>query len=129
MTTWSLTEIEHAIRDSWSAETGYLNEAGPAWHQDNPARGQCGTTALVVQDLLGGDLLIADVTAPGEPDSVHYWNRLGLLDIDVTREQFGPEHKIGEPRVVVRPPDGPRQGAQQYELLRQRVLGRLDRRG
>jgi len=37
-----------AIRSSWSAETT------DEWHPDEPSRHQCGVTALVVQDHLGG---------------------------------------------------------------------------
>jgi len=33
------------------------------WHPGNPARGQCGTTALVVREVLGGDLIHGRVTA------------------------------------------------------------------
>ncbi|WP_455751312.1 YunG family protein [Pseudarthrobacter oxydans] len=47
------------------------------------------------------------------------------MDIDLTREQFGPHQVIGEPRVVVRPPEGPRAHAEEYELLRARVLSAL----
>jgi hypothetical protein len=31
------------------------------WSAANPARGQCGTTALTIKDLLGGELLVAEV--------------------------------------------------------------------
>jgi hypothetical protein len=62
MGTLTLADIERAIRDSWSCETTFLDKSGPSWRVQNPSHGQCGTTALVVQDLLGGDLLIADVT-------------------------------------------------------------------
>ena len=117
--------VERAIRGAWCAETSFIRATAPPWHPDNPARGQCGTTSLVVQDLLGGDLLVADVTDNGEPDGVHYWNRFGTLDIDLTREQFGATHEIGAPKVVTRPPDGPRKGVQQYELLRSKVFSAL----
>jgi hypothetical protein len=33
----------------------------PRWSPADPARGQCGPTALVVNDLLGGDLCVAEV--------------------------------------------------------------------
>lgn len=125
MQTLTLAEIERAIRGAWCAGTSFIRKTAPPWHTDNPARGQCGTTSLVLQDLLGGELLVAGVTDNGEPDGVHYWNRFGTLDVDLTREQFGPEHAIGEPKVVTRPPEGPRKGVQQYELLRAKVLAEL----
>jgi hypothetical protein len=39
------------IRASWSAETT------DDWHPDDPARHQCGVSALVVQDYLGGQVV------------------------------------------------------------------------
>ena len=125
MRTLNLAEIEQAIRGAWCAETCFIRKTAAPWHADNPSRGQCGTTSLVLQDLLGGDLLVADVTDNGEPDGVHYWNRFGSVEIDLTREQFGPTHEIGEPKLVTRPPEGPRKGVLQYELLRSKVFSRL----
>lgn len=124
----TLLELERAFRLSWGADTTCLDAEGLAkWHSDNAAHGQCGPTALVVQDLLGGDLLIADVTGGEEEDEVHYWNRLpGGLEIDLTREQLRRHRVIGEPRVVVRPPEGPRAYASEYQLLRSRVLSALN---
>ena len=57
---YTLSQIEQALRDSWGADTTCLDTKSlMRWHQGNPAHGQCGPTALVVQDLLGGELLIA----------------------------------------------------------------------
>jgi hypothetical protein len=65
------------------------------------AHGPCGPTALVVQDLLGGDLLVADVTGGTEHDEVHYWNRFaGGVEFDLTREQFEPHRIIGSPALL-----------------------------
>ncbi|RJT75651.1 hypothetical protein D6T63_17695 [Arthrobacter cheniae] len=120
-------ELEQAFRQSWGADTTCLNAASlTKWTPDNPTHGQCGPTALVVQDLLGGDLLIADVTGGTEHDEVHYWNRFaGGVEIDLTREQFEPHRIIGEPLVVVRPKEGPRAYGQEYRLLRTRVTAVL----
>lgn len=125
MPTFTLADIERAIRGAWCAETSFIRRTAPPWSADNPSRGQCGTTSLVLQDLVGGDLLVADVTDHGEPDGVHYWNRFNALEIDLTREQFGPSHYVGKPKVVARPPDGPRKGVEQYELLRRKVFSEL----
>lgn len=72
-----------AIRAGWSR----ASSADPAgWNASNPAWGQCAVTALVIQDVLGGDLLRVVVG-----DQTHYFNRLpGGEVIDLTREQFGP---------------------------------------
>ena len=55
----SLAELERAIRDSWSERS--CDPVDLPWSPANAAKGQCGVTALVVQDLLGGELLMAEV--------------------------------------------------------------------
>ena len=42
-------------------------------------------------------------------------------EVDLTREQFGPDEHVQAPRVVVRPPGGPTRCAEQYARLRERV--------
>lgn len=80
-------------------------------------------TALVVQDLLGGDLILAEVHVDGVKDGNHYWNRLpDGKEVDLTADQFLPGEVIVNPRVVYRPPDAPRRFREQYERLRDRVL-------
>jgi hypothetical protein len=44
-------ELEKALFQAWSLESS------SKWIANNPAAGQCGVTALVVQDRLGGDIL------------------------------------------------------------------------
>lgn len=64
----------------WSADTSAADD----WSPDNPAKGQCAVTALVLQDRLGGVLL----RAVNEGVS-HYWNRLpDGFEVDMTRDQF-----------------------------------------
>jgi hypothetical protein len=123
----TFVEIESVIRQSWSLET--CDPADVAdWTPSNPARGQCGSTALTVQDLLGGDLLLAEVRRPdGSRQGYHYWNRLsGGVDVDLTAEQFSPEEVVQNPEVVHRPPGVPKRAAEQYLLLRSRVFGALE---
>lgn len=45
--------IEKALKSSWSKETCYPPWAR-GWTTENPTKGQCAVTALVVQDYLGG---------------------------------------------------------------------------
>jgi ADP-ribose pyrophosphatase YjhB (NUDIX family) len=78
----------------------------------------------VVQDLLGGDLLMADVHEADETwQGVHYWNRLADdVELDLTREQFRRGETVGEPRGVERPRDVTRGRLPgQYHLLAARV--------
>lgn len=65
------------LRRCWSAETS------SKWRLDNPARGQCNVTSLVVQDIFGGEILR---TATGE--AWHFYNRIGDRRWDLTISQF-----------------------------------------
>ena len=122
----TLPQVEAAVRGSWSVETCDPVDV-PDWSPANRARGQCGATALVVQDLLGGHLLCAEVRSlDGSRQGVHYWNRLPAgVDVDLTREQFRAGELVGDPEVVVRPPGPPRRCRDEYLLLRQRVTAAL----
>lgn len=120
-----LTDIEAAVRAGWGADT-MTPECRSQWTADNPARDQCGVTALVLHDLLGGDLLRGEVHVDGRWTDFHWWNRIGgEYEIDLTREQFAPEEVVTEGTVVARPPRIDRL-REEYELLRTRVLRRLD---
>lgn len=118
----TLTELAARMRRAWGADTCYP-DSSDSWTPDNPARDQCGMTALVVQDVLGGDLVLGQVQVDGVWVSHHYWNRLADgTEVDLTAEQFTPDEVVVDGQVVVRPPDAPRRHREQYELLRDRVL-------
>jgi hypothetical protein len=85
-----LSDIEAAVRSSWDAET-CTPDYRSRWSPENPARDQCGVTAMVLNDLLGGDLIRGAVHVDGVRVDYHWWNCLGQgVEIDLTREQFGP---------------------------------------
>lgn len=85
-----LARVTRALNRSWSRDTSAEPQA---WSEATPAWGQCAVTALIIQDLLGGELLRCDVGSTS-----HYWNRLpSKREIDLTRHQFGPDF---EPRTV-----------------------------
>jgi hypothetical protein len=113
------------FQSSWGADTCYPDSSGE-WTPDNPSRDQCGMTALVVQDVLGGDLVLAEVQVEGAKVGHHYWNVLpDGSEVDLTADQFRPEEEVVGGTVVVRPPDAPRRHREQYELLRDRVMSAL----
>ncbi|MEU5718905.1 hypothetical protein AB0G71_24665 [Streptomyces sp. NPDC020403] len=119
-----LADIEAAVRSSWDADTT-TPEHRPRWNPGNPARDQCGVTALVINDLLGGELIRGEVHVDGERVDYHWWNRLGMgIEIDLTREQFAPHEIICAGVVIERPAQIVRL-REEYELLRDRVLERL----
>ncbi|TXS18975.1 MULTISPECIES: YunG family protein [unclassified Streptomyces] len=122
-----LTDIEAAVRDSWGADTTTPVHR-PDWDPGNPARDQCGVTALVVNDLLGGELIRGEVRVDGERVDFHWWNRLGAgLEIDLTREQFAPHEIVTDGVAVERPAEIVRL-REEYELLSARVQERLRER-
>ncbi len=97
----------------WSAATSRQ------WRADNPARGQCNVTALLVQELCGGEILKTDT-----PGGWHYYNRIDGERLDLTASQFD---------APIRHDDLPADRAEalagttaeQYEGLRRAVSARL----
>ena len=111
-----INALKAFIPGSWSEETSF----DPAnWRPDNPAWGQCAVTALLLQELLGGELLRSTVAGIS-----HYWNLIDGHEVDLTLQQFGPQARIDFPpcacdrRYVL---SFPHTGLR-YDLLRTRVL-------
>ena len=75
-----LTEIENYLIKCWSIKTS------SKWTADNPYRGQCGVTALVINDLFGGQILKTKID-----NQWHYYNRIHGQRFDFTRKQFDVE--------------------------------------
>lgn len=123
----TLTDVERAIQSSWGADTSFAKPAYLARVPGRPSRGQCGATALVVQDFFGGELLLADLSVNGVLDGVHYWNRLASgLDIDLTRDQLEPDEEVVNVRLVQAERENlVGEGARTYATLRRRVLAAL----
>lgn len=122
-----LEVLRPILEANWGADTCDPHDVQD-WRPDNPARGQCGTTALVIQDLLGGELILGEVFAQDTKIGHHYWNRLpDGRHVDLTADQFRPEEVVGGGQVQQRPPGAPRRCREQYEILRQRVLADLRR--
>ena len=118
----TIDELRPLFRAAWGPDTCYP-DSSQDWQPDNPSRDQCGMTALVVQDLLGGELILGEVHVDGHKVGNHYWNRIpDGTEIDLTADQFLPGEVIVNGHDVVRPPDAPRRHREQYELLRDRVV-------
>jgi hypothetical protein len=124
----TLADIERIVRSSWGPDT-YPPDASRPWDPDNPARGQCGVVALVVNDLLGGELMRAEVHVNGERADFHWWNRMPSgLEIDLTREQFRSGEVLTSAVAITRPPTSAMKRMRtEYELLRQRVFDAVAR--
>jgi hypothetical protein len=69
--------VAAALRASWSSRSS------GQWVARNPARGQCNVTALLVNELFGGDILKTAL-----PEGDHFYNRIDGQRIDLTDSQF-----------------------------------------
>jgi len=69
--------VLNALRQSWSAQSS------SKWSVENPAKGQCGVTSLVVQDILGGEIRKTRLD-----EGWHFYNVINGERIDFTEEQF-----------------------------------------
>ncbi|WP_439655446.1 YunG family protein [Tsukamurella strandjordii] len=122
----TLVDLRRALRASWGPDTCAPEDIAQ-WSPGNPARGQCATTALVVNDHLGGNLVRGEVHVGGQRVDYHWWNALPSGEqIDLTREQFDTSELVLGGTIIDRPAARGRQHAQ-YEVLRQRVTRRLGR--
>jgi hypothetical protein len=120
--------LEAAIRASWSLETCDPTDVS-VWTPSNPSRGQCAVTALVIHDVIGGELLEAEVhNQDGSRQGFQYWNRLAGVDLDLTRDQFSSQEIVQDPHVIARLPEAPWRSHEQYLQLRDRVHAELQRR-
>jgi hypothetical protein len=105
-----LVDFYQQLRRSWSIESS-------RWQPDNPACGQCGVTALVVHDKLGGEILKTDVNGAG-----HFYNRIDGRRVDLTMSQF--DSPIGYDDIPSNRDEALGDcSQQQYELLKSRVTG------
>ncbi|OWY68126.1 hypothetical protein B7486_27770 [cyanobacterium TDX16] len=69
--------IIQLLSKCWSPESSSL------YTEENPAKGQCSVTALVIQDCYGGQLLKTRVD-----ESWHFYNYINRMRYDLTAEQF-----------------------------------------
>lgn len=69
--------LQSALERAWSIETS------SKWLPDNPARGQCSVTALVVQDMLGGEIVKTNVGG-----AWHFYNLIDGERQDFSASQF-----------------------------------------
>lgn len=73
----SISALRHALEHAWSPASS------SKYSIESPARGQCSVTALVVQDIFGGEILKTRTDA-----GTHFYNRIGRERCDLTLSQF-----------------------------------------
>lgn len=80
-----IASIRCALEPAFASDTALDQMSGPV-----PSAGHCAAVAVLVNDLLGGTLVSAIVNGQS-----HWFNRVqagnGLVDVDVTGDQFGLE--------------------------------------
>ncbi len=93
-----IKSLKEAFRKAWSSET---SSDPDNWSPKNPAWGQCAVTACALQDIIGGEIVWAQVTMPDGQKISHYFNKVGGREIDFTREQFpaGAQIPAGVPKM------------------------------
>lgn len=81
----SIEQLARALHQSWAADTAFAAEE---WSHENPARGQCVVSSLVIQKYLGGELVRYRFEAPDFKET-HYCNQLrdGTV-LDTTAAQY-----------------------------------------
>jgi len=71
------TELFAALRTAWS------DKSSSSWTPQNPAKGQCSVTSLIVQDIFGGEIL-----STRTPGGTHFYNNIDGVRWDLTVSQF-----------------------------------------
>ena len=66
-----------ALFKSWSLATS------GGWLVENPARGQCNVTSLLLHELFGAEILKTPL-----PEGDHFYNRIAGERVDLTESQF-----------------------------------------
>ena len=64
-------------------KTAWSLESSRSWSKENPAKGQCSVTALIVEDLFGGEILKTKTIG-----GTHFYNRIDGIRHDLTSSQF-----------------------------------------
>lgn len=72
-----IDKLQQNLFQVWSLQSS------SKWTPENPAQGQCGVTALVVQDLLGGEIRKTNTLG-----GWHFYNYIQGQRYDFTASQF-----------------------------------------
>lgn len=119
-----LATLTAVLRTAWARDT---SDDPDEWTPDWSTRGQCGVTAHVLRELLGGEILIAPVLGSHLPGEHHAWNRLPTgAEVDLTADQFRAGETLGAPwvgEVQVIGADGVDRGALLLERVRALLAG------
>lgn len=102
-------QLYERLKAAWSSESS------GSWSLDNPAKGQCSVTSLVVQDAFGGEILKTRTKG-----GTHFYNLIDGVRWDLTVSQF--DHPIPfEDRPSSREEAMADTSSRQYEALKARL--------
>ena len=106
-------QLMNVLLSSWSLASS------SKWTQENPAKGQCGVTALVVNDITGGEIRKTKL-----PEGWHFYNEVDGTRYDLTASQFT------KPIEYMNIPSNREEAftdtnEEQYHSLKQRVLSQI----
>jgi hypothetical protein len=95
----NLEELRKKFRQAWSRQT---SSDPKNWSPSNPAWGQSAATALIVNEIFGGE--IVRVKVRNFCKEKHYYNVLPSGEkVDLAQEQFGDEPPVFEDPTLVPP--------------------------
>ena len=69
--------LYESLKSAWS------RESSASWSAENPAKGQCSVTSLIVQDIFGGSILKTKTYG-----GTHFYNLIDGVRWDMTISQF-----------------------------------------
>lgn len=112
-------DLYDALRKTWCRET-CSPRMRENWYEENMTMGQCSITALLVQDIFGGDVYEMNLS----DGAVHCYNVIGDFCLDLTSEQFGDKKDLcyeGNPKQnrEMRLADEDKRA--RYELLKEKL--------
>lgn len=88
-------QLQAALSKSWTQQT---SKNPVEWSTKNPARGQCAVSALIVQELLGGELQKVDTIFNSKQEG-HFRNVINGAVIDTTRSQYPESQQFVESEI------------------------------
>lgn len=127
-----LTKLRRKLEQCWDRKTTHPDWK-KSWTETNPSVGQCYITALIVQDIFGGELLFTIKGLSHQRESgkragdvfgsSHIWNRLpDGTEIDLTSDQYDGivpakvQGLFGKPTTI-----GAKRSNPRYKLLKRRL--------
>jgi hypothetical protein len=111
--------LQKAVKKAWDKRTCYPGDL-TKWNENLPETGQCAVTALVINDLYGGQIVFNEAFD-------HFWNILpDGRELDLTKGQFnckitGEKVLVTRDAILYSPAAKRFRTNSRYHLLKKRV--------